>query len=155
MHTRSIVPVRSISSTSGSTAASCLGSMLMRTSGHAVSRSSSSGISLAVADPRLPHRGVGQVADDARAVGEAVEVVVVEGDQHPVAGGVGIGLEVPVAQGDGGLERGHGVLARAVGAVRALVGERQGAGPVEERQRHRRTVAAAVGGRGGAGAARQ
>ena len=42
---------------------------------------------------------VGQVAEHAGAVGEPVEVVVVEGDEHPVAGGVGVGLEVAVARG--------------------------------------------------------
>ena len=36
-----------------------------------------------------------------------------EGDEHAVCGGVGVGLQVAVAEGDRGLERLHGVLAAA------------------------------------------
>src|SRR4029450_6928742 len=76
--------------------------------------------------------GPRQVADGAGAVGQAVEGVVVEGDEDAVGGGVRIGLQVAVAERDGGLERLHGVLATGAVEVGALVREGQGAGPVEE-----------------------
>ena len=94
--TRSMLPVRRMSSMSGSTAASCFGSMLTRTSGQAVRTSSSRDL----ADPALaaPDLGPRQVADGAGAVGQAVEGVVVEGDEDAVGGGMRIGLQVAVAE---------------------------------------------------------
>ena len=69
---------------------------------------------------RSMHLGPRQVADGARAVGQAVEGVVVEGDDA-VGGGMHVGLEVAVAERDGGLERLHGVLAAGLVEVGALV----------------------------------
>src|SRR5690606_38196218 len=96
--------------------------------------------------PRLCHVPPGQVGDAARAVGHPVQRLVVEGDQPPVAGGVHIGLDVPVARRHGPAELPHGVLQ----AVRrpAAVGEGDRGRMVEVgvarrayRRGHRRSIA--------------
>ena len=88
---------------------------------------------LAPADQRLLHLGVRRVRDAAGAVGHPVQDGVVEGQQHPVAGDVDVGLEVGVAQLDRVGERRERVLEaldlRVVGA--AAVGEGQRASGVE------------------------
>ena len=86
---------------------------------------------VAVTDARLAHVRPAQLADDTAAIGDAVEGVVVERDEHAVDGGVHVGLDVAVAEVDRVLERAHGVLGKI--ARSALMGERNGAGMVEER----------------------
>jgi hypothetical protein len=83
-----------------------------------------------VTHPGPPHLGVGKRPHVARPVRHPVEGVVVEGDEDTVGRGVDVGLDVPVAQVDGGGEGGHGVLRGLSGA--AAVGDGNGAGPVEE-----------------------
>ena len=68
-------------------------------------------------------------------IGDPVEAVVVEGEADAVGGDVGVGLEVPVAEGDRRLERRHRVLA-GPSLERRPVGEGQRAGVVEERPGH-------------------
>ena len=110
------------------TAASDLRSMLKRVRGKCSSRSAIRGIG-----SRPPIRASAQVDVRQRRrcvpvlVGDPVEDVVVEGQQHAVAGEVHVGLEVAVAELHGVLERVQGVLqAREVGVVRAAaVRERQ------------------------------
>ncbi len=83
-----------------------------------------------------PIRAVGRSTyvrsrDGAGARGDPVQDVVVEGQQHAVAGEVDVGLEVGVAERHGVLERGEGVLqADQVGVVRAAA--------VREREHGRR-----------------
>ena len=68
----------------------------------------------------LAHRGIRQVRDGTRGVGDAVEVGVVEGEQVAVRRGVHVGLEIAVAEPHGGAERGQGVLeVEVVGVQRA------------------------------------
>ena len=64
-----------------------------------------------------------------------------EGEQDPVAGQMDVGLEVSVSQGDGGLERGQGVLGSLAAA--AAMGEGDRGRSVEKRTLHH--------GRGGQG----
>ena len=47
-----------------------------------------------------------------------------EGEEHTVGGQVDVGLEVAVAHGDGGLERGQGVLRRLAAAAAMGEGDR-------------------------------
>ena len=121
---------RAASRTSGSTAPSCFGSMLTRTSGQAPSRSSNSGIG------SRPSTFASRTTDHGRssitpvAVGDAVEDVVVEGEQHAVGGDVHVGLDVAVAEPNCVLERRHRVLGDFARA--AAVRERDRSGPVEE-----------------------
>ena len=82
------------------------------------------------ADPGLPDLRPGQVGDPTLPIGDPVERVVVEGQHHPVAGHVHVGLEVAVAEGPRGPERGQRVLGTLEGA--AAVGERQRPCLVEE-----------------------
>lgn len=88
---------------------------------------------LTATDERSPHRGIRLVGDPSGGVGDPVEVVVVEGDDDAVAGGVDIGLEVAVAHVDRLTESGDGVLDAEVGVVcrAAPVGEAGRGGPVE------------------------
>ena len=133
MQTRSSEPVRRMASASGSTASSLFGSMLTRTSGQVPRMSVEQRDGLATVDPRLLHLGPRQLADGARAVGDAVEPVVVERDEDAVGRGVHVGLEVSVPEVDGVLERGERVLR---GLRRAApVRERDGPRVVEERER--------------------
>jgi hypothetical protein len=88
------------------------------------------GDGLGAADAGPGDLGVGEPGDGAGAVGDAVEGAVVEGDDDPVGGGVGVGLQIAVAEVDGALERRHRVL-RAPGRA-AAVGEGDRAGMVEE-----------------------
>src|SRR5207302_10552370 len=74
--------------------------------------------------------GGGEGCDGAAAIGDPVEVVVVEGEDDAVAAEVQVGLQVAVADGDRRGEGRHGVLGELAGT--AAVGERDGAGPVEE-----------------------
>ena len=108
----------------GSTQASVLGSMLIWASGHRASSSSSLGTripqaaaSLSTLVGRERVAGVGcldlgdaEVGERACAIGDPVQPVVVEGDQHAVTGYVRVGLEVPVAERNGDLERRERVL---------------------------------------------
>ena len=71
-----------------------LTSMLNRTSGQLPSRSSSSGIGSPAVDPGRGDVPVGQPGDPARTAGDPVQGLVVEGQQHPVGGGAGVGLQV-------------------------------------------------------------
>lgn len=86
---------------------------------------------LTATDERSPHRGIRLVGDPSGGVGDPVEVVVVEGDDDAVAGGVDIGLEVAVAHVDRLTESGDGVLDAEVGVVcrAAPVGEAGRGGP--------------------------
>ena len=75
---------------------------------------------LPVADHGGRHVHVPKVLDPAGARRDPVQGGVVEGEQHPVPGGVHVGLEVPVAEVDRVLERGEGVLqSLEVGVERA------------------------------------
>jgi hypothetical protein len=67
------------------------------------------------ARPRLLHLGSAQLRHDTAAVGDPVEGVVVEGEQHPVGGGMDVSLQVAKAEVDSASERGEAVL-QAVGA---------------------------------------
>ena len=69
--------------------------------------------------------GVRQLGDGADAVGDPVQPRVVEGQQHPVGGGVDVGLQVAVAERDRLGEGVPGVLPVQVGRVggAAAVGE--------------------------------
>ena len=58
----------------------------------------------------LPHRGEIEVGDHACAVGDALQSIVVKGDDCPVARDLRIRLQVAIAQGDRGLERRQRVL---------------------------------------------
>jgi hypothetical protein len=96
--------------------------MLTRTSRDAV---------VAVTHARLSHVRPAQLADRTAPVGDAVERVVVERDEHAVDRGVDVGLDVAVAEVDRVLKRAHGVLGEI--ASSALVREGNRAGMVEER----------------------
>ena len=74
-----------------------------------------------------------QLADPPGHSAGAGQVVVVERDEHAVLGDLHIGLDVPVAEVDGVLERRHRVLGCITGA--STVGERHRAVPVEIRVR--------------------
>ena len=78
---------------------------------------------LHLADPEL--------SDRTCPVCDPVEPLVMESDQHAVAGEVGIGLDVRVPERDGDLKRLKGVLGRLAGP--ASVGDRDRAGLSEER----------------------
>ena len=54
---------------------------------------------LAAADPRLAHLRPRQLGDPPGAVGDPVQRRVVEGDRHPVGGGVDVGLDVASSRG--------------------------------------------------------
>jgi len=66
-----------------------------------------------------------------RVVGDPVQAVVVEGDEHAVTSDMGVGLEVPVPQAHGELKRRERVLRRPTGP--APVGERDRTGVGEKR----------------------
>ena len=83
-------------------------------------------------DTGVAHLGPGEIADDAVPVGHPVEGVIMHDHQDTVGGGVDIGLDVAVAEVDGRLEGRHRVLSRAAIPTRALMGEGQRSGPVEE-----------------------
>ena len=85
--------------------------MLKRVSGKWSSRSAILGIGSLPADQGRRQVDVRRLDDAAGAGGDPVEDVVVEGQQHAVAGGVDVGLEVAVA------ER-HRVLERRAGCSR-------------------------------------
>ena len=76
------------------------------------------------------------------AVGDPVQRCVVEGDHHPVARGVHVGLEIAKAQADGGDERLQGVLTPDVvwvqrpAAMRQSDGRRVEVGKVTRRTMH-------------------
>ena len=65
--------------------------------------------------PGLPDLAPGQVADDAAAVGDPVEGVVVEGHRDPVGGGMNVGLHMGVAEGHGVAEGPQRVLRELLG----------------------------------------
>ena len=129
------LPVRSSSSTSGATAAADFRSMLNRQSGN--SSSSSAIVGTACSPPIRARRDLlrGELGQQPDAVGDPVEGLVVEGQQHAVAGGVHVGLEVVVAERDRVPEGVQGVLgAGDLGVQRtAAVGHRDhGARLVED-----------------------
>ena len=65
-----------------------------------------------------------------------------EGDDDPVARDVRVGLEIPVAERDGGREGGHLVLGRLLGP--AAVGKGDRAVVLEEGMGHRGSVLSRV-----------
>ena len=86
---------------------------------------------LGAADQGARDLGVAELGDRAAQVGDPVEHGVVEGEQHTVAGGVDVRLEVAITQGDRVPERRHGVLeARDVGVMGAAAVRKGQHGPV-------------------------
>ena len=85
---------------------------------------------LTPSDPSPGDLVVRQVGDHTGSVGQTVQGGVVERDQSSVLARVHVGLEVSVAQPDGGLEREHGVL-----QADAVAGE----GTPAMGERHRQT----------------
>ena len=108
--------------------------MLTRRSGNVPSSSSSSGIGSRPPDPRRAHDLPRQLGDVALVVGDPIEDVVVEREQHAVGGHVHVGLDVAVAEADRALERRHRVLGPLARA--AAVGERDRTWMIEERELH-------------------
>ena len=131
IHTRSTEPVRRRTSISGSTDASRLGVDVDPTSGQVLEELLEQRDRLGARHPRLATSFQVSSLMSAGAVGDPIESVVVEGDQHAVGGDVDVGLEVAVAEVDGVLECGERVLGCV--ARPAAVGERDGSWVVEER----------------------
>ncbi len=76
----------------------------------------------------------GSLAMSPSLIGDPIEDVVVEGEQHAVGRHVHVGLDVAVAEADRALERRHRVLGPLARA--AAVGERDRTRMVEERELH-------------------
>ena len=90
MQTRSITPIRRISSSVGTEG--LVGLDVDVDPGLGNSSSSSARVGTASRPPMsAPHRGIRLVGDPSGGVGDPVEVVVVEGDDDAVAGGVDVG----------------------------------------------------------------
>ena len=94
----------------GRIASTSLRSTLNRRPGQAPSRSSISGIGSVPADPGRGHFAVVHPRDLAGAVRGPVQRAVVEGQEHTVRGGPGVGLQVRVAEPGGVLEGRPGIL---------------------------------------------
>ena len=77
---------------------SCLASMFQRISGQAASSSSRRGMGSVAVEADRGQLPPGHLPDQPVSVGDPVQVGVVEGQHHPVGGGVDIGLHVPVAR---------------------------------------------------------
>ena len=124
MHTRSTASRRRSAATRATTTWSDFGSMLKRASGNSSSSSSSVGIG-SVPPMRAWRTSLhGQLGEHAGAIGDPVQFVVVERDQHAVGGQVHIGLEIAEAHLGRGAERCDGVLRRGLGAAAVGDGER-------------------------------
>ena len=131
-HTRSTASHFFSTATSGSTAPSCFGSMLTRHVRPSAQQVLEQRNRLTTVDLGGPYDGPRQILDHPVAVGDPIEHVVVEGEQHAVGGDVDVGLDVAVAERDRVLERRHRVLGDL--ARSASVRERDRSGPVEERE---------------------
>ncbi len=131
MHTRSTAPWRRRAAAArASTAGVVLGIDVDAHLGPPLEQVVETGDGLGAVHPGLGHLGPGQVADQAGAVGDPVQALVVEGAQDTVGGDVHVGLHVAVAERHRALEGGHGVLRPVAGAP--AVGEGDGLGLVQE-----------------------
>ncbi len=134
-HTRSTRRCAGPGRPAGSTAASCLGSMLTRTSGQAAEQvleqgdrpsPSAPGPRAPAAHGRSPIAPSPSVNRSRRSSWKAT--------QHPVRGDVDVGLQVAVAQARRRPRRPPSCSRRAVRGVPAPVGEGERSGEVEERE---------------------
>ena len=88
--------------------------------------------------PLVAHLGVADlrprpVLEPAREIGDPVEALVVEGQEHAVGGDPAVGLQVAVAHGHRPAEGAQRVLPADLGRA-APVGERDRLGPIQERE---------------------
>ena len=94
-----------------------LASMLNRASGNSASSSESRGMGSIPWIRASADLCIAQIGNRASVVGDPIEHPIMEGQQHSVARGVHVGLQVAVAEGDRLLERVQAVLAIEIGLV--------------------------------------